>query len=141
MSKLRTLEDKMREPKSMPWSERYRIELRVKRVLERERSVELAVLHGGFLHSEVFRDIDIAVYTGHRVSYSESHAYADSLRDKLERVAGIAVDVQILDYAPPDFTYKVLSEGKILLEKTPGIAAILRIHALEDLRRLRRDPL
>ena len=125
-------------PKRMELEERERIINEVKRLLSARGEVILAVLHGGFLRSAVFRDIDIALYTGHRLSAEEEPSYVDAVRGELEKATGIGVDVQLLEYAPPGFVYNVLSKGKIIVERGKGVSAILRIHALEDLRRIKK---
>ena len=138
MSRLRILEEARRRPKTMGSGERERVLSALKLALSARDEVELAVVHGGFVGSEVFRDIDVALYTGHRVSADEAPSYADGVREELERAIGIGVDVQLLDYAPPGFTYRALTRCRVLVERRPGLSSILRVHAKEDLRRLRR---
>ncbi len=84
---------------------------------------------------QAFRDIDIAVYFS---SYLFREDVIEELRDNLERRLNIAIDIQILNYAPPGFIVKALKNGSILSEKIPGLRAILLIHMIEELRRLSR---
>jgi len=84
----------------------------LKLALSARNEVELAVVHGGFVSSEVFRDVDVALYTGHRVSADETPSYVDEVREELERVIGIGVDVQLLDYARLRFAYGALAPGQ-----------------------------
>ncbi len=135
MSKLRIREEELRKPREMSASDRERVVRILKDVLSREERVELAVLHGGFLNNEVFRDIDIALLL--RGAGNEL-VYVEELRDRLEKLLGIGIDIQILNDASPNFVYHVLSKGRVLVEKRPGIAAIARIHALEEVKRLKR---
>jgi len=122
----------------MPFEERERIIEVVKRLLEDDECVAVAVVHGGFLSSEVFRDIDVAVHLGECVDPDRRLLYVEALREKLEKAVGIGVDVQVLNEAPPAFVYRVLKEGRVIIERVSGLSTLLKIHALEDVRRLRR---
>ncbi|RLE56572.1 MAG: sugar transporter [Thermoprotei archaeon] len=119
----------------MTWEERQRIIEEIVQELNKREEIVLAVLHGGFLTSQVFRDIDIAVYTEHTVPPQQEPQYIDELREQLEKKIKQPVDIQLLDYAPPTFQQKAL-QGKILIERKPGIRAILLHHAKEEVRRL-----
>ncbi|HDI86539.1 MAG TPA: hypothetical protein ENF83_03950 [Candidatus Korarchaeota archaeon] len=68
--------------------------------LLREDRIILAVVYGGFLRSEVFRDVDLAVFTGYSVPPSEEVEFCEALGRRLERVVGLPLDVRLLDYAP-----------------------------------------
>jgi len=138
MSKLRILEEERRRPKRMPFEERERIIEVVKQLLEGEKCVAVAVVHGGFLSSDVFRDIDVAVYLGECVDPDRRLLYVEALRERLEKATGIGVDIQVLNEAPPTFVYRVLKEGRVIVERVSGLSTLLRIHALEDARRLRK---
>jgi len=137
MSKLRTLEEERRRPKEMPFEERERIIELIRRMLE-EEPIELAVVHGGFISSRVFRDIDIAIYVNERLDPDSQLVYADELRDRLEKAIGIGVDIQLLNEAPPAFAYRALREGRIVVERRIGMSSIMKIHALEEMRRLKK---
>jgi len=127
-----------RRPKRMSFDEREKMIETVKRLLEGDECVAVAVVHGGFLSSEVFRDIDVAVYLGGCVDLDRRLLYAEALRERLERATGIGVDVQLLNEAPPAFVYRVLKEGRVIVERVSGLSTLLKIHALEDVRRLRK---
>ena len=138
MSKLRILERERRKPKRMPFKERGKILAIVKSILEKEGYVRLVVIHGGFLNSEVFRDIDVAVYMDRRSDSNCELVYIEELRDRLEKATGIGIDIQLLNEASPSFIHRVLSKGKVIMEKNVGTISILRIHALEEMRRLKK---
>ncbi len=138
MSRLRILEETRRKPKTMPRDAREKMLRVIAERLGAREEVELVVVFGGFIESEVFRDIDIALYTGHRISIDEEPVYVDAIRDELEKAVGIGVDVLLLEYTPPHLVYHVLSKGRIIVEKKLGISSILKMHAIEELRRLRR---
>ncbi|RLE99163.1 MAG: sugar transporter [Thermoprotei archaeon] len=133
MSRLRILEERDRAPKRMAVEERRRLLEKVAEALKERTELLLAVAHGGFIEAPVFRDLDLAVYTGGRVPPGEWFMYADDLEEELRGVVGFAVDVQVLDYAPPSFRYSALARGVVLLERVPGLRAILLAHALEEL--------
>jgi len=136
--KLRILEEEKRKPKRMPFEEREKVIEAIKRLLEDDECVVVAVIHGGFLSSEVFRDIDVAVYLGECVDPGRRLLYVEALRDRLEKATGIGVDIQVLNEAPPTFVYRVLKEGRVIVERVSGLSILLKIHALEDVRRLRK---
>jgi len=138
MSKLRILEEERRRPKRMPFEEREKIVETIKQMLEGDECVAVAVVHGGFLSSEVFRDIDVAVYLGDCIDPNKRLLYVEALREKLEKATGIGVDIQLLNEAPPAFVYRVLKEGRVIVERVSGLSTLLKIHALEDVRRLRK---
>ncbi|MEM0336065.1 MAG: hypothetical protein QXT33_06665 [Thermofilum sp.] len=135
MSRLRALEEGRRRPKSMPWEERGKVLELLGGLLYERGEVLLAVVHGGFVSSNIFRDVDVAVYTGYAVSYDREPVYIDELRECLEEKVGLPIDVQLLDYAPPSFRLAAL-RGKLLFEKTCGLRATLRLHAAEELEAL-----
>jgi predicted nucleotidyltransferase len=140
MSRLRILEEARRRPKTIPGYVRERILRVIAERLGARGEVELVVVFGGFIESEVFRDIDIALYTSHIVDIDEAPTYVDAIREELEKVTGIGVDVLLLEpeYTPPHLINHLLSRGRIIVEKKSGISSILRIHAIEEMRRLRK---
>lgn len=88
------------------------------------------------MSSRVFRDVDVAVYTGYRIKYDEEPVYVDELREELEKEVKVPVDIQLLDYTPPAFRLTAL-RVEVLFEKIDGLRAILRLHATEELKALR----
>jgi predicted nucleotidyltransferase len=139
MSRLRILEEARRRPKTIPRDVREKILRIIAERLGARGEVELVVF-GGFIESEVFRDIDIALYTSYIVDIDEAPTYVDAVREELEKVTGIGVDVLLLE---PEYTLlhlinHLLSRGRIIVEKKSGISSILRIHAIEEMRRLRK---
>jgi predicted nucleotidyltransferase len=140
MSRLRILEEARRRPKTIPRDVREKILRIIAERLGARGEVELVVVFGGFIESEVFRDIDIALYTSHIVDIDEAPTYVDAIREELEKVTGIGVDVLLLEpeYTPPHLINHLLSRGRIIVEKKSGISSILRIHAIEEMRRLRK---
>jgi len=140
MSRLGILEEARRKPKTIPRDVRERILRVIAERLGAREEVELVVVFGGFIESGVFRDIDIALYTSHMVDIDEAPAYVGTVRDELEKVTGMGVDILLLkpEYTPPHLINHLLSRGRIIVEKETGISSILRIHAIEEMSRLRK---
>jgi predicted nucleotidyltransferase len=101
MLRLRILEEARRRPKTIPCDVREKILRIIAERLGAREEVELVVVFGGFIESGVFRDIDVALYTSHMVDVDEAPAYADAVRDELEKVTGMGVDILLLEYTPP----------------------------------------
>jgi len=135
MSELRIREEEIRKPKRVPIEDRERVIDIIRSILLEDSHVKLAIIHGGFINSEVFRDIDIALLLE---DVGDELIYVEELRDRLEKATGIGVDIQLLNKAPPSFTYRVLHTGKVLVEREPGIVAITRVHTLEEMKRLKK---
>ncbi|RDD52826.1 MAG: hypothetical protein BA066_07585, partial [Candidatus Korarchaeota archaeon NZ13-K] len=105
MSKLRIREEELRKPKKVPMEDREHIIDVIRSILLEDSCIKLAIIHGGFIDSEVFRDIDIALLLE---GVEDELIYVEELRDRLEKATGIGVDIQLLNNAPPSFTYRVL---------------------------------
>jgi predicted nucleotidyltransferase len=138
MSRLRILEEARRRPKTIPCDVRGKILRIIAERLGAREEVELVVVFGGFIESGVFRDIDVALYTSHMVDVDEAPAYVDTVRDELEKVTGVGVDILLPEYTPPHLINHLLFRGRIIVEKKTGISSILRIHAVEEMSRLRK---
>ncbi|HDI74644.1 MAG: hypothetical protein DRJ52_03650 [Thermoprotei archaeon] len=52
--------------------------------LGKNEEIIFAVVYGGFLGSKVFRDIDIAIFTGYKVPYEDIWSYTESLAKNLK---------------------------------------------------------
>jgi len=95
---LRIREEASKRPKRMAWAEREVLVGRIRGVLEGRGEILLAVLHGGFLESEVFRDVDVAILLA--LNVGDVIGYVEDLREELERTVGLPVDIQVLNDAP-----------------------------------------
>lgn len=105
----------MRELKlrTLPWEERLRILEAVRKALSRDVRVVFAYAHGSFVRPrEPFKDLDLAVWVESTVDPLEYVLHAPG---ELERLAGVPVDVQVLNGAPPTFKYHVYTRGLLLL--------------------------
>jgi len=128
MSRLRIAEDRRKFTfYRLPQEEREKIAAKLAEILREREEVEVALVFGGFVTSEVFRDIDVAVFTAYRVEEDRDYLYEDELAEQLgNATGGIPVHVVMLDYAPPKFTVTAIKQGKILVERKPGLIALLR---------------
>jgi predicted nucleotidyltransferase len=140
MVRLSILEDLKRRNVELSEVQRKSIEDLLREILSKHKEVSLALLFGGILvPGKPVRDIDVAVYTDYRVPYERWPVYADELRveleNALEKSLGLLkyVDVIILEYAPPKFRVEVLSHGKVIVERVPGLRTILLLHEREEL--------
>ncbi len=138
MSKLRILEEGRRKLKSFGEEKKIEIFESIRDIIIHDEKVVIAVIHGGFTYSNKFRDIDILIYLDNSTDeLKHIDEYIDELRDNIEKKLKIGVDIQILNYAPPKFIIKALKKGIILFERKPGISSILKIHALEEERKIK----
>jgi len=102
--------------------EKERILSRIRDILAREDKVLLAIIFGSFTTLESFRDIDVAVF-----SLDTSLDYIAKLGAKLELELGIPVDIVPITELDPYFKRSILTKGRVILEKAPGIyEALLR---------------
>ena len=77
--------------------------------------IDLAIVFGSFVEGDVFRDIDIAIY-----SYAMDLDKLLKINSELELELGIPVDIVPLDQLNPIFRLKILRKGLVVVEK-PGV--------------------
>jgi predicted nucleotidyltransferase len=77
--------------------------------------IDLAIVFGSFVEGDVFRDIDIAIY-----SYAMDIDKLLRIGSELELELGIPVDIVPLDQLNPIFRLKILRKGLVVVEK-PGV--------------------
>ncbi len=120
---------------SLTIDERKNIIEKLRIFFSKREEIILAIIYGGFTSSKIFRDIDIAVFTGYKVSYDKVNEYIDELENevRIKCKIPITLDIKVLDYAPPSFKINVLSEGKIIIERVPYLALLLRWSALQEI--------
>ncbi|MEM3406956.1 MAG: nucleotidyltransferase domain-containing protein [Nitrososphaerota archaeon] len=134
MSKLRILEEARRKSKILKEAEKINVLNAIKNILIHKDEIILAIIHGGFVNSKVFRDIDIAVYVE---NVDDKYICADELKYELEKVIDIGIDVQIMNSIPPSFMLNILKRGIVLFERRKGFKAIMKLHVLEEVRRIK----
>ena len=82
-----------------------------------------AYIYGSVLSSKNPEDIDIAVYLS-PMDFEEfcrdgelSLSFAIPLEMKLEEQLKRKVDIQVLNHAPLSFRYRVITDGKLIVDK------------------------
>jgi len=130
---LRAIEEKRKfEYHRLSQEEKKKIMKVIAKEIEKFPEVIAAVIFGGFIESELFRDIDIAIFTGYKISYNDVEAFEEKLSNKLEEIVKIPIDVKIIDYAPSWFKVNALS-GKKIVEREGAIVARLKFKALQEI--------
>ncbi len=102
----------------------------IREVLNKENNILLAILFGSFIELKTFRDIDLAIYT-----LNKSLNYITELSLMLEEMIKIPIDVVPIDEVSARFRRYILTKGKVILEKYPGMYEALLIMTLDELRR------
>ena len=129
---LRILEDKRRfEFHRLSPGERDRVVKALAKALSGREEIVLAVVFGGFVKSEVFRDIDVAVFTRYTIPYDRVEVFEEELSKYLESIVGLPVDVRVIDYAPSWFRVRALN-GVVLVERKPALVARLRFKSWQE---------
>ncbi|MBS7247076.1 MAG: nucleotidyltransferase domain-containing protein [Candidatus Jordarchaeales archaeon] len=116
---------------SLPGKERDAVIERIRKTLE-ERGVVFAVVFGGALDKAAFHGIDVGVYAGFEADSVSFALYAEELSAKLTRVAGIPVDVVILNHAPMWLRYRAL-KGVVIVDRDPVLRVSLKLAAIDNI--------
>ena len=96
-------------------------------VLSHHREIVFAYLHGSSLDLPASRDIDIAVYLQPAFMDRRDHAASNDLdfsiplEQEIETLLKKTIDVQILNTAPLPFRFRVVSRGRVLLDRSPEL--------------------
>lgn len=91
----------------------------IKNTLNVLPEIVFAYIHGSFINTKGFGDIDIAVYLKEETLRERSFIinYEIDLEMKLEETLKYPVDVRVLNYAPLSFQYQVIKGGELVFEK------------------------
>lgn len=108
---------------------------KLRKALEAEEKVLLAVVFGSFVKDRWYRDVDVAVYVTDR-----SLDYLLKLGAKLELELGVPVDVVPIEELSPTFRIKILTRGIVVVDKAPRLYEALLNMAHDDLIRIRHTP-
>lgn len=93
----------------------------IKDLLEPREEILFAYLHGSFLGSRSFRDVDVAVYLKPAFTPpADDVEYEIALSLRLERAVGLPVDIKVLNRAPLSFRYQA-SRGRLLISRDESI--------------------
>ena len=95
--------DTMRD---IPPGERKKIRETLGQLLEKEKGVLFAYLHGSFEEEEYFRDIDVAAYVDESLIPKEKALdFEITTSISLEEKVKVPVDLKVINYAPLGFQY------------------------------------
>ncbi len=98
--------------------------------LEAEPDIVFAYLHGSFLGTGGFRDVDVAVYlNGPEARHT---ARGVELATRLSSQVGFPVDVRPLNPAPISFRYHVFRGGRLLVSRDDELLADLIERTVRD---------
>jgi len=87
--------------------------VRIKELLSSMSNIIFAYVHGSFIKSKSFRDIDIALFIeGQSSFYLESDISAE-----LASATGFEVEVKVINDAPVAFQMAVLRDGVLLFSR------------------------
>ncbi len=86
-------------------------------LLLEKTEVVFAYLHGSFIISESFHDIDIGIF----LKNENGFLYESDISYELSGMTGYDIEVRILNNAPVAFQLAVLKNGKLLFSKDEKI--------------------
>ena len=103
-------------------AERGILKARLAAALSADARICFAYLHGSFLGDEPFHDIDAGIFLA--PSVEKSSTVALELAARLTALAGLPVDVRILNMAPTSFLYHVLKGELLLVRDEDTLASV-----------------
>lgn len=85
--------------------------------LSEEKSIIFAYLHGSFLDTTDFNDLDIAIYLDEEASIKSDPIDLEiSMSLKIDKFLHLPVDVKILNFAPLSFRYHA-TRGNLIISR------------------------
>ena len=102
--------------------------VKLKNLLEKNSKIKLAIIYGSILHSNLIRDIDLAIYTSPPLQLKELLLLAD----KLEQTIKIPIHLTPINKLPPNLRLKILSKGKPIILKDKKLYNQLAYQALSQ---------
>jgi predicted nucleotidyltransferase len=97
-------------------AEKRAVKDRLRAALIDQPGVRFAYLHGSFLDSDRFHDLDVAISVDPAsVSGLDPTTYELDLEAVLEREVGLPVDVRVVEQAPASFRYAVTRGEELLV--------------------------
>lgn len=105
---------------------------RITKQMEETPEIIFAFLHGSFLDEGLFGDLDLALFVNAscRAAGDKALEYELKMEMLLENIAGVPVDVRILNQAPQPFCYGVLKNGRLLFCRDEELYADFLSHSL-----------
>ena len=89
------------------------INKKIKKVLEKDENIIFAILHGSYLVTPHFKDIDLAIFLKPNLKHEFGNYYEVELPVNLMREINVSIDISILNSSSLGFKYQTL-KGKIL---------------------------
>ena len=89
----------------------------IKDCLLRNSEIVFAFVHGSFIKSDKFRDIDIAVFT----TTNKNFYFESDLSHELSSLTGYDTEVRIINGVPVAFQMAVLKDGLLLFSRDEDI--------------------
>jgi len=86
--------------------------------LGKQSEILFAYVFGSFLESDRYNDVDVAIFLEDGNLMRNDRWYDIRLASELEKAAGVAVDLVILNTAPDHLIHRI-SSGKVIVDKDP----------------------
>lgn len=87
--------------------------------LGKKREIIFTYIFGSFAQSDIFSDIDIGVFIDEK-RVQESMDYEFNLEEEIQSFAKFPVDIRSINCAPLSFSYRVIKEGILVIDKDPS---------------------
>ncbi len=102
----------------------------LKKSLSPRSEIIFLYVHGSFLDSLPFRDVDLALYVDSKqINSQQAFDYSFDLSLQLSKQTGFEIDVQVMNFSPLGFQQSVLRNGKLLFSKDEN----LRLSLIESI--------
>ena len=98
--------------------------------LERDHRIAYALLFGSRARAQVTAASDLDIAIGLEPQAHMSLQALGELTADLEHASGIAVDLLVVDEAPPALAYRVFAEGQLLLERNHRVLVERKARAI-----------
>jgi len=112
---------------NLPARDRVELLARGARALEGLTDVRAAWVFGSFARGEPFRDLDLAVWLDHPISWRSGPGVQNALDAAL--CVPFPIDVVVLNDASAAFRHAVTQQGRVVHEREPGTANALAAQA------------
>jgi len=107
---------------SLEDNEKAEIITAISHLLNENRNIDFAYVHGSFINANYFRDIDIGVFVKEDSSQELDKGLEKELSIELTEALNYECDVKIINDSPIQFQYAVL-KGKKIICKNRGLLA------------------
>lgn len=102
----------------------------IRQALEAEDDVLYALVFGSTARGTRRSDSDVDTAIGLLAGAARDAQALGRLTARLESAAGRAVDLVLLDEAPPSLAYRVFRDGRLVLERDHHALAARKAHAI-----------